>query len=205
MKQPIVSARHFSRRNFLKYAVAGTLAAHAAAFANVTTAWSADAKGGNMLILYFSHSGNTRKVAEQIHGSIGGDMLELKTVVPYPQDYDSVVDQAQREQKNNARPRIATEIPNLEKYDVIFIGFPNWWGSMPMPFFTLLEKYDVGDRTIIPFCTHEGSRFGRSEQDLRRLCPRARLLKGFETRGSRAAGAQKSVDAWLRGLGLLTG
>lgn len=74
-----------------------------------------------------------------------------------------------------------------------------------MPFFTLLEKYDVGSRTVIPFCTHEGSRFGRSEQDLKRLCPRARLLEGFEVRGSRAGGAQGNVDAWLRKTGLLTG
>ncbi|HIV65435.1 MAG TPA: flavodoxin [Candidatus Mailhella excrementigallinarum] len=158
-----------------------------------------------MLILYFSHSGNTRNVAEQIHGRVGGDMIELKTVVPYPRDYNAVVEQAQREQQNDARPQIAAEIPNIEKYHTIFIGFPNWWGTIPMPFFTLLEKYDVGSRTVIPFCTHEGSRFGRSEQDLKRLCPRARLLEGFEVRGSRAGGAQGNVDAWLRKTGLLTG
>lgn len=177
---------------------------HAAALATGSAAWAAGTKEGNMLILYFSRSGNTRAVAEQIHGRIGGQMIELKTVVPYPADYDALVEQAQREQKSNARPQIATEIPNLEKYDIIFIGFPNWWGTMPMPLFTLLEKYDVGNRSIIPFCTHEGSRFGRSRRDLETLCPRARLLEGFEARGSRAAGAQENVDAWLRRLGLLT-
>lgn len=203
MKQPALSVRQFSRRHFLKYAVTGTIAMHAAALATGSAAWAAGTKGGNMLILYFSRSGNTRAVAEQIHGRIGGQMIELKTVVPYPADYDALVEQAQREQKSNARPQIATEIPNLEKYDIIFIGFPNWWGTMPMPLFTLLEKYDVGNRSIIPFCTHEGSRFGRSRQDLKTLCPRARLLEGFEARGSRAAGAQENVDAWLRRLGLL--
>ncbi len=85
-----------------------------------------------------------------------------------------------------------------------FIGFPIWWGTIPMPFFTLLEKYDVGSRTVIPFCTHEGSRFGRGEQDLRRLCPQARIFEGFEVRGSRAGGTQRNTDAWLRKIGLLT-
>lgn len=204
MKQPALPVSRFSRRNFLKYAVTGTVAIHAAALANASAAWAADARGDHMLIVYFSRSGNTRNVAQQIHQRIGGDMIELETVAPYPQDYDAVVEQAQREQKGNARPAIATEIPNLEKYDVIFVGYPNWWGTMPMPLFTLLEKYPVGNRTIVPFCTHEGSRFGRSRRDLKTLCPHARLLEGFEVRGSRAAGAQEDVAAWLRGLGLLT-
>lgn len=182
----------------------GAVVINAAVLSNLSSAWAASSKGDNMLILYFSHSGNTRKVAEQIHGRIGGDIIELKTVTPYPRDYDAVVDQAQQEQQNNARPQIATEIPNLEKYDTIFIGFPNWWGTIPMPFFTMLEKYDVGNRTIIPFCTHEGSRFGRSEQDLKQLCPHARMLEGFEIRGSRAGEAQRNIDAWLRKIGLLT-
>lgn len=204
MRLATSSGSHFSRRNFLKYAIMGTVVINAAVLSNLSSAWAASSKGDNMLILYFSHSGNTRKVAEQIHGRVGGDMIELTTVTPYPRDYDAVVDQAQQEQQNNARPPIATEIPNLEKYDTIFIGFPNWWGTIPMPFFTLLEKYDVGSRTIIPFCTHEGSRFGRSEQDIKRLCPQARMLEGFEVRGSRAGGAQRNVDAWLRKIGLLT-
>ncbi len=204
MKRTTSPDSHLSRRNFLKYAIMGTVVINAAMLSSFSPSWAADSKGNNMLILYFSHSGNTRKIAEQIHERIGGDIIELKTVTPYPRDYDAVVDQAQQEQQNDARPQIATEIPNLEKYDIIFIGFPNWWGTIPMPFFTLLEKYDIGDKTIIPFCTHEGSRYGRSEQDLKRLCPRARMLEGFEVRGSRAGGAQKNVDAWLHKIGLLT-
>ena len=136
-----------------------------------------------------------------IHNRVGGDMVELKTVSPYPEDYDAVVDMAQEEQQRDARPEISTELPRLESYRTVFIGFPNWWGTLPMAFFTLLEKYDLGDRTVIPFCTHEGSRFGRSEDDLRRLCPRARMLEGFEVRGRRVSGAQEDVDEWLKGLG----
>ncbi len=193
-----------TRRNFLKYAAIGAIVINEAEIFHLSSAWAAVPKGDTMLIVYFSHSGNTRNVAEQIRGRTGADMIELKTVAPYPRDYNTVVDQAQREQQTNARPQIVTEIPNLAKYDTIFLGFPNWWGTLPMPFFTLLEKYDVGSRTIVPFCTHEGSRFGRSEQDIRRLCPQARILEGFEVRGSRAVGAQRNVDAWLLKIGLLT-
>ena len=74
---------------------------------------------------------------------------------------------------------------------------------MPMPMFTLLEQYNLGNKTVVPFCTHEGSRFGRSERDLRRLCPNARILEGFEVRGTKVGSAQTGVDAWLREVGLL--
>lgn len=140
MRRTALPDSHLSRRNFLKYAVAGTVAVSTVALSNFSSVRAAGPKEDNMLILYFSHSGNTRNVAEQIHGRVGGDMIELKTVVPYPRDYNAVVEQAQREQQNDARPQIAAEIPNIEKYHTIFIGFPNWWGTIPMPFFTLLEN-----------------------------------------------------------------
>ena len=193
-----------SRRVFLKGISLGAAAVIAAPILSRASAYAAEAGGNKVLILYFSHSGNTRMLAEQIHDRVGGDMVELKTVAPYPQDYDTVVDMAQKEQRSNARPQIATEISNLDEYRTVFIGFPNWWGTIPMPFFTFLEKYNLGDRNVIPFCTHEGSRLGRSESDLKKLCPQAQILKGFEVRGSRVSGAQKDVDAWLNGLGFST-
>lgn len=195
-----------SRRIFLKYAVAGAMAVGAVpALSRFSSALAAEPEGKGMLIIYFSHSGNTRKVAEQIHARVGGDIIELTTVSPYPGDYNAVVEQAKQEQQNNARPQISTEIPDLAAYHTVFIGFPNWWGTMPMPFFTLLEKYDLGDKTVVPFCTHGGSRLGRAEGDLKRLCPRAKILKGFEVSGSRASGAQDAIDAWLRKSGLPVG
>ena len=192
-----------SRRSFLKGMALGVAAVAIAPALSGMSAYAAEAAGNKVLILYFSHSGNTRQLAEQIHGRVGGDMVELKTVVPYPQDYTAVGEQARKELESNARPQIATEISNLDEYRTVFIGFPIWGGTMPMPFFTFLEKYNLGDRNVIPFCTHEGSLFDRSESDLRRLCPQARILKGFEVRGSRVSSAQKDVDAWLNDLGLL--
>lgn len=113
-----------------------------------------------------------------------------------------MVDEAKKEQEANARPAITTTLDGLDRVNTVFIGYPNWWGTLPMPFFTLLERYPMAGKTVIPFCTHEGSRFGRSERDLRSLCPQARLLEGFEVRGSRVSGAEKDVAEWLTGLGL---
>lgn len=191
-----------SRRVFLKTLALGAAALAAPALFS-TRALAAEA-GGKVLIVYFSHSGNTRRLAGFIHERVGGDMVELKTVKPYSEDYDTVVDEAKKEQEANARPAVATELPSLDGYDTVFIGYPNWWGTLPMPFFTLLEKYDLGNRTVIPFCTHEGSRFGRSERDLKALCPQARMLEGFEVRGSRVSGAADDVNEWLSGLGFKT-
>ena len=193
----------FSRRAFLKYAATITLTLSAIpALSRYASASTEEHKESTMLIVYFSHSGNTRTIAEYIHQRVGGDIVELKTITPYPRDYNTVVEQAQQEQRQGARPSISTALPNLERYETVFIGYPNWWGTLPMPFFTLLEQYDLGTKTVIPFCTHEGSRFGRSERDLKRLCPKAQFREGFEVRGSRVMRAQADVDAWLRKLGL---
>lgn len=188
------------RREFLRGIALGAAAVMAAPLLAQQSLRAAEPGGGKVLIVYFSHSGNTRKLAELIHEQVGGDMVELRTAVPYPREYDAVVDMAKKEQRENARPSIVTELPDLMSYRTVFIGYPNWWGTFPMPVFTLLEKYDLGERTVVPFCTHEGSRLGRSEWDLRRLCPHARILKGFEVRGSRVGEAREAVARWLRDL-----
>ena len=193
--------RVVSRRSVLKGLALGA-AAVAAPGLVTASAFAAEAEGGKVLILYFSHSGNTRQLAGMIQERTGGDIVELKTVKPYPEAYDAVVDVAKKEQQADARPEISTVLSGLDAYNTVFIGYPNWWGTIPMPFFTLLERYPLGAKTVIPFCTHEGSRFGRSESDLRKLCPQARFLEGFEVRGSRVARAGKDVDDWLKKLGL---
>ena len=192
-----------SRRDFLRGLALGAAAAMFVTFPAPRYA-SAEEKGGSkVLIVYFSHSGNTRRLAELIHERTGGRMAELRTVTPYPQEYDAVVEMAKKEQKSNARPPLAAPVSVPAEARTIFIGYPNWWGTFPMPVFTFLETHDLGDRTVIPFCTHEGSRFGRSERDLRRLCPQARILKGFEVRGSRVGQARGDVETWLREIGMV--
>lgn len=184
-----------SRRHFVKLGGACALMGGLPLFSPAGEVLAADRD--STLVVYFSRSGNTRKVAQLIHRQVGGDLVELKTLQPYPEDYDACVDQAKKEQEQQARPELATQIADMDRYRTIFVGYPNWWGTMPMALFTFFEKYDFSGKTIAPFCTHGGSRMGRSEDDIRRLCPKARVLRGLAVRGRSAASAGKDVEAWL--------
>ena len=145
--------------------------------------------------------GNTVVIANMVHDAVGGDMFQIITVDPYPAAYRDTTDQALKEQRANARPKLASHVGNMADYDVIFLGYPDWWGTLPMPLFSFLEEYDFSGKTIIPFCTHEGSGLGRSERDIARACPKARLLAGLAVRGSSAGGARREVQDWLGKLG----
>jgi flavodoxin len=145
--------------------------------------------------------GNTIVVANMVHDAVGGDLFQVVTVDPYPASYDATTAQALKEQDANARPKLSTHVPNMADYDTIYLGYPDWWGTLPMPIFTFLEEYDFSGKTIVPFCTHEGSGLGRSERDIAKLCPKAKLLKGLAIRGSSVDRARGEVEAWLAGLG----
>jgi flavodoxin len=160
-------------------------------------------EGNNILVAYFSHSGNTREIANQIHERVGGDILEIVTVNPYPVDYDEVVDQARKEQADDYRPELATDVENMNSYDVVFVGYPNWFETMPMAVFSFLEEYDFSGKTIAPFCTHEGSRLGRSVEDIKRLCPQSTILDGLAIKGGDVKNAQDEVSDWLRELEMI--
>lgn len=157
-----------------------------------------------ILIAYFSHSGNTRFMANEIQAQTSGDLFEIKTLNPYPQDYDSVVDVAKKEQKANFRPQLATKLSSLNDYDVIFIGYPNWWGTLPMALFTFFEENSFAGKVLIPFSTHEGSHFGNSLSDLKTLNPKATLQKGLEIRGRsvQSGSSKKEIATWLSELRL---
>lgn len=157
------------------------------------------------LVVYFSHSGNTQKIAELIHEKVGGDIFRIETANPYPQDYNACVEAARSEQENKARPALANRVENMDAYDTVFIGYPNWWGTMPMALFTFLEEYDLSGKRVIPFCTHEGSGLGRSVGDIAKLCPNSTILEGLAVRGSEAEAGNgaKTADKWLRALGAM--
>lgn len=156
-----------------------------------------------ILIVYFSHSGNTREIANQIHSKVGGDVFEIQSIQTYPADYNAVVKQAKQEQQSGFRPQLKTKVKNIDAYNVVFVGYPNWWGTMPMPVFTFFESYNFAGKTVIPFCTHEGSRMGRSVSDIRQLCPQSTVADGLAIRGRDVKQAQGDVVAWLTELGLL--
>ena len=157
---------------------------------------------GRILVAYFSWSGNTRKIANQIHELVGGDIFEIVSVDKYPSDYDETVKQARKELDSGHMPKLLSEIKDLGSYDVVFIGYPNWWGTVPRPVVSLLSKCDSPGKTIAPFCTHEGSRLGRSYEDIARLCPRSTLLEGLAVRGGDVGNAQNKVSEWLRRIGM---
>ena len=156
-----------------------------------------------ILVAYFSHSGNTREIANQIHENVGGSIFEIVTVDSYPSNYDEVVKQAKQEQESGSKPTLKTKIENIESYEVVFIGHPNWWGTIPRPVATFLSEYDFSGKTIVPFCTHEGSGLGRSERDIKKLCPNSGVLKGLAIRGRDVKNAQNEVSKWLHELEMI--
>lgn len=151
-----------------------------------------------ILVAYFSYSGNTREIANQIHKSAGGNIFEIQSVKPYPDDYDAVVQQARRELDSGYKSALKTKIENIKSYDLVFIGYPVWWGTFPAPVKTFLSEYDFSGKTIIPFCTHEGSGLGRSAADISKLCPESSLLEGIAFRGRDVKTAQSKVSQWLQ-------
>lgn len=156
----------------------------------------------SVLVAYYSRTGNTREIADQIRARTGGELFELVPATPYPDDYDACVEQAKRELEAGIRPKLKSRISNLRAYDVIFIGYPNWWGTFPGPVLTFLTENDLSGKTLVPFCTHEGSGLGRSVRDIAKLCPRSTLLEGLAVRGSYVKDAQAEVAKWLSKIGM---
>lgn len=192
-----------SRRNLLKYTVAGLLAGFGGRLLpHIPSAHAAMPGGGKALVVYYSRSGNTRAVAEAIHAAVGGDIIELQPVTPYPEAYRATTDQAKRELASGYKPPLKNKIERLEAYDVVFVGSPNWWGTVAGPVRTFLSDYDLSGKRIAPFITHEGSALGRSVADIKAFCPQAAVLDGLAVRGGRAASAQGEVSAWLTKIGM---
>ncbi len=155
----------------------------------------------NCLVVYFSQTGNTETIAGMIAEHTGGELFQVETVTVYPDEYNDLIEVAKEEQDNDERPGLASAVEDMDRYQTVFIGFPNWWGTMPMAMFTFLESYDFAGKTIIPFCTHEGSALGRSESDIAALIPEAKLQKGLAVRGSNVDSAEDDVVSWLEELG----
>lgn len=156
---------------------------------------------GKVLVLYFSQSGNTEAVANFIHDAVGGDIVKLETETPYPSDYDELVDYAQEEQRENARPVLSTHIDNIDEYDTIFLGYPNWWGDMPMPIYTFLDEYDLSGKTIAPFITHGGSGLSGTPENIKKEEPNATVTEGLAVSGSSSRNSQSTVNNWLTEIG----
>ncbi len=167
------------------------------------------------LIVYFSREGNnyvngsirnlkvgnTEVIAKMIQETAGGDLFKLEPVRKYSLDYTECTKEAQDELKANARPETKS-YPDISKYDVIYLGYPNWWGTMPMCVFTFFERFDFTGKIIRPFCTHEGSGMGHSESDIKRICSGAKVERGLAIHGAEASQSRVAVENWLKNQGV---
>lgn len=137
-------------------------------------------QGKKVLVAYYSWSGNTKKVAEQIHSEVGGDIIAIEPEKAYPKDYQECVDVAKQEANDNARPAVATKVDNMDQYDVVFVGYPIWWYKAPMHMYTFLESYSLNGKVIVPFCTSGGSPIDGSIPDIQAAAKGATVVKGSQ-------------------------
>ena len=190
--------------------------------AESTPAEGIETEGSNILIAYFTYgenaelpddvdasssasiqifngevTGNTGVMAHMIAEASGGELFSIRTVEPYPNNYNDTVDVGETEKNNGIHPELATHIENLDQYDTIFVGFPNWWYVAPTIINTFLESYDFSGKTIVPFATSGGSGMGNTNEKLAPSCPGAILMKGKMLNGSLS---QEELKAWVRSL-----
>ncbi len=140
-------------------------------------------EAGGTLVAYFSWSGNTEQMAQIIAEQTGGDLFEIEPATPYTDDYNTLLDIAQQEQAEDARPELAARVENWDSYDVIFVGYPNWWSDAPMAVYTFLESYDWNGKTLIPFNTSSSGGFGRSLSGVEESTSGATVLEVFGLTG----------------------
>jgi flavodoxin len=175
------------------------------------------AKGGvpldpdKVLIVYFSRTNNTKAIAQIIHSCVGGTLVALELEIPYPGNYKATVDQVANENTTGYLPPLKTKIDSIEKYDVVFVGFPTWGMQLPPPMKSFLHQYDLKGKTVIPFNTNADYGIGNSFETVKALCPGSTILEGFSTKGGverdglyfvikeeKRKAAEVEVKAWLQ-------
>lgn len=179
--------------------------------------------GSNILIVYFSVpetsgvdansgasrividgqiKGNIQFMAETIAENVSGDLFRIETVQEYPGEHDKLIDFAADELSDNARPELSSHIENIDSYDTIFIGYPNWWADMPMPLYTFFDEYDLSGKTIIPFTSHGGSGFSGTISSIAEIEPNANVITdGFSVSRNNTPDSAGDIAEWLNGLG----
>jgi len=152
-------------------------------------------KGQNYVsgAIKYLKKGNTEIVAEYIKEAVGGDLFEVDTIEAYPEDYTECTNVAKQELHSHARPEAKAYLESIDEYDNIFVGYPNWWGTMPMVMYTFLEHYDFTGKNLIPFCTNEGSGLGGSVREIKKLCPTAHVKDGLSIHGTVAKNSKDRV------------
>jgi flavodoxin len=177
----------------------------------------AEETGSRTLVVVFSRAGenysvgvieegNTSKMAKVIAEQTGADLFFIEPVVPYPEDYDTMLTVATQEKNDNVRPEYIGDVEQWDEYDTVFIGYPIWWGGIPNIIYSFMESHDFTGKTVIPFNTHEGSGQAGTQQDIESRLPGITVLQGLAVRGSKAQndtdGTAQEVQDWLAKLGL---
>ncbi|SJN52308.1 Flavodoxin [Sphingobacterium faecium PCAi_F2.5] len=169
-----------------------------------------------VLIVYLSRTKNTKAIAEMINQKINSDLVELELQTPYPADYKTTVDQVASENARDFLPPLKTKIDSIEKYDIIFIGFPTWGMQLPPPMKSFMNQYDLSGKTVIPFNTNAGYGIGSSFETVKQLCPNSKVLNGVSTKGGierdgvlyvmegdREVQVKQEIDKWLIRIGMI--
>lgn len=194
-----------SRRAFLKYGLPGLLAGLTVPdLLGYTGACAAGLplQGRKVLVVYYSRTGNTRTMASYIHEIVGGDIFEVQTVNPYPDEYKATTEQAQKELKSGFKPPLKARVADMAAYDVVFIGSPCWWGTICTPVISFLSDYDFSGKPLVPFMTHQGSGLGRTMSHVEELCPNSTVIQGLAVRGTSIGSSRSEVAGWLRKLSM---
>lgn len=170
------------------------------------------AQKSKAIVIFFSHAGenysvgnievgNTKIVADYISEITGADKFEVVAVKSYDMPYNKLIDVAKKEQQAGEKPAFKGQLEGLDKYDVVFVGTPIWWGTFPQVMFTFFDKYDLSGKKVFPFSTHEGSGLGSIVRDLKKIYPKADIQKGFSIYGHDVRTGKDKVAKWLSGIG----
>ncbi|WP_208644984.1 flavodoxin [Mucilaginibacter kameinonensis] len=164
-----------------------------------------------VLIVYLSRTNNTKAIAIIIHDEVGGKLVALELEKPYPENYQTIVQQVAKENETGYLPMLKTKIDSIDQYDVVFVGFPTWGMKLPPPVKSFLKQYDLSGKTSVPFNTNAGYGIGSTFETVKELCPKSKVLDGFTTKGGierdgvyfviqgeREKQAHEEVKAWLR-------
>ena len=167
---------------------------------NVDTDGIDENSGASIVVKNKDVLGNMQYMAMTIQEAIGGELFRIETTEEYPLEHETLVNQAKEEQNEDARPELATHIENVEQYNIIFLGYPNWWGDMPQPLYTFLEEYDFSGKTIIPFNSHGGSGFSNTIEEIKKLQPNATVKDdGLSISRNDVADSEQEITDWAKG------
>lgn len=179
---------------FMGVAVNGYSTSAVAATTKKEAEQSAKNQKKKVLVVYFSRTGTTKTVAKKIKKMTGGTLFRIQTKKKYPSNYDKMLNTAQKEQDQKARPALKKKVKSMKKYDIILIGYPIWWGDAPMAVYSFLESYDLSGKTIIPFCTSGGTGISGSVKNIRKACKGAKVKTGLTANNV----SDKRIRKWLK-------